>query len=82
MDAPRFSSGWIQVDGSPVSLIALPELLALFYEGRKPATPATARELLGLARSFNSIPSGEEQAYIEGLLAAYQEYLAGRPRSE
>ncbi len=70
-------AGWLNVDGQRVRLVALPLLFQLYSEGKKLPTQPVARELLELARSYNPIPPGQEDAYLEAILVAYRQFLQG-----
>jgi hypothetical protein len=74
-DNRNLGAGSIEVNGKIVWLTALPEMMTLFLEVKKPVTRSTAQELLKLVKSFNTVPEGEEDAYVDGLLEAYRRYL-------
>jgi uncharacterized metal-binding protein len=64
----------IQVDGHPVTLVALPLIFArLHAEGKTPSDSAR-QELLEMAGIYNPIPAGAEETYAAALLRAYQAF--------
>ena len=62
------------IDGRPVTLVALPPLMDQFRVAGKRPSPETAHELLAQVALYNSVPAGEEAAYLEVLTRAYTDY--------
>ena len=61
----------VQVNGEPVTLVALPALLEqLWQAGQRPA-PETTAELLAQVQIYNPIPAGAEPAYRQMLAHEY-----------
>ncbi len=73
-------SGTIEVAGQKLRLVGLTDLFELFLEGGKAANLDTARELLLLLKSFNTIPPSVEDALAPAILEAYRVFLADHPR--
>ncbi|MFM8319302.1 MAG: putative zinc-binding protein [Chloroflexota bacterium] len=69
----------LQIDGQPVTLIALPLLMEqLRAAGAAPGAPAAAA-LLEQAAIYNAVPAGAEPAYRAALLQAYTAYCEKDP---
>ena len=65
----------VDIDGTMVSLVALPLLFERLREAGKEPTEELTPELLDMVGIYNSIPVGSEAAYKAALLRAYQAYL-------
>lgn len=74
------TSAAIEVEGQKYRLAGLTNLFELFLEGGKAANMDTARELLLLLKSFNTIPPSVEDAFAHAILEAYRVFLADHPR--
>lgn len=64
----------VAVNGSTVTLIALPAIFELFQNAGKAPSAAVAQELLAEVRIYNPVPAGEEAAYQETLLREYRAF--------
>jgi uncharacterized metal-binding protein len=65
----------VEIDGTMVSLVALPLIFERFREaGQKPGEELGA-ELLDMVCIYNPIPERSEPSYIETLLREYRDYL-------
>ena len=64
----------IDINGKKVSLIALPLIFQQFRDSGKPASQATTLELLETVKIYNSIPTGEDEAYAESLSRNYKAF--------
>ncbi len=62
----------IQIDGSPVTLLALPLIFTKLHSDGKTPTEDNLTELFELIRIYNPIPNGSEEAYKSALLAEYK----------
>jgi uncharacterized metal-binding protein len=72
----------VDMDGTMVSLVALPLLFERLREAGKEPAEELAPELLDLVRIYNPIPEGSEATYRAALLRAYRDYLdAAEPDS-
>jgi hypothetical protein len=65
----------VMINGSEVTLIALPVILQQFKEAGKAPGSETVIELLDLLKIYNPIPSEEEPIYCEILLNEYSAYF-------
>jgi hypothetical protein len=65
----------VVVEGSKVSLIALPLIFDQFREAGVEPREGLGTELLDTVRIYNPIPEGAERLYEEALLREYQDYL-------
>jgi hypothetical protein len=61
----------VAINGKPMTLIALPLLMAQFRDMGKLPSPETAQELLAQVALYNPIPAGQEPAYLEALALEY-----------
>ncbi len=64
----------VAVNGSMVTLIALPAIFELFLNAGKTPSAAVTQELLAEVKIYNPVPAGEEAAYEEALAREYQTY--------
>jgi uncharacterized metal-binding protein len=62
----------ITVEGQPVVVVALPLIFANLSENNKTLSNGAEQELLELAKIYNSIPEGSEEAYKTALLHEYE----------
>jgi uncharacterized metal-binding protein len=65
----------VQVDGEPVSLIALPLIFEQFREAGKAPGPGLVGELLDTVRVYNPIPAGREEDYGASILREYKVFF-------
>jgi len=65
----------LDIDGTTVSLIALPLIFEQFREGGREPRDGLAADLLDMVRIYNPIPDGEEQSYADALIREYRDYL-------
>ena len=65
----------VDIDGTAVSLVALPLIFEQFREAEQEARDELAADLLDRVRIYNPIPDGEQQSYAEALIREYREYL-------
>lgn len=70
------------IDGQDITLVALPIIFDQFCQAGKPATQATARELLEMVEIYNPIPAGAEESYLKAILYEYSLFLAKEPTHE
>jgi uncharacterized metal-binding protein len=61
----------VHVDGKKVTLIALPPLMEQFQAAGKMPSPETTQELLTQVALYNTVPAGQEPAYLEALAHEY-----------
>jgi hypothetical protein len=61
----------VAIDGRPVTLVALPALLAQFRDAGQPPSPETAQELLEQVALYNPVPAGQETTYLAALAGEY-----------
>jgi uncharacterized metal-binding protein len=61
----------IVINGQKVTLMALPLIFQQLRDAGKPASQDTIRELLETVKIYNSVPSGEDDAYAASLLREY-----------
>ncbi len=61
----------VVINGQKVTLMALPVIFQQLYDSGKPASQATARELLETVKVYNPVPAGEDEAYAATLLREY-----------
>lgn len=61
----------VVINGQTVTLIALPLIFQQFRDSGKPASQATARELLEAVKVYNPIPPGQDEAYAALLAREY-----------
>ena len=61
----------IVINGKKVTLTALPLIFQQFRDSGKPASQATALELLAAVKIYNPIPPSEDEAYVALLLREY-----------
>ena len=61
----------VDVDGQPVTLIALPPLFEQFQQAGKQPSPETIAGLLEQVKIYNEVPAGMEAAYEEMLAREY-----------
>ncbi len=66
----------VWIDGTPVTLIALPLIFEQFRQAGKQATDETARELLDTVKIYNPIPPEAEEVYSQALLREFGAYCA------
>ena len=64
----------VSIQGHPVTLVALPPLMAQFHEAGKRPSAETAGELLEQVALYNPVPAGEEEGYRVALSRAYAGY--------
>ena len=64
----------IQVDGHPVTLVALPLIFAKLHAEGKTPSGSSQQELLEMVGNYNPIPAGAEETYAAALLRAYQAF--------
>jgi uncharacterized metal-binding protein len=64
----------VAVNGTTVTLIALPAIFEIFRNEGKEPSPAVALELLGEVQIYNPVPAGGEAAYQDALLREYRAY--------
>lgn len=62
----------VAIDGTTVTLIALPAIFELLRNAGKQPTPEVAPDLLAQVQIYNPVPAGREAAYEEALLRAYR----------
>jgi uncharacterized metal-binding protein len=61
----------VVIDGRPVTLVALPPLMAQFRDAGKMPSAATTQELLDQVALYNPVPARQEPAYLAALAAEY-----------
>ena len=61
----------VVINGQKVTLMALPLIFQQFRDAGKPASEDTIRELLETVKIYNSVPSGEADAYAALLSREY-----------
>jgi len=66
----------INVNGHRVEVLALPAILEQFRELGKPASEATADELMATVKLYNQVPDDEEADWREAVLREYTQYAA------
>ncbi len=66
----------VAIAGDPVTLIALPALLAQFRDAGRPPTPTTIAELLAQVKIYNPVPAEAEAAYSSMLRREYARFWA------
>ena len=64
----------VWINGTPVTLIALPLIFEQFHQAGKQATDETARELLDTVKIYNQIPPEAEEVYSQALLREFGAY--------
>jgi uncharacterized metal-binding protein len=64
----------VSIGGQEVTLVALPLLFEQMQEAGKLPSESTARELLDMAKIYNPIPEGAEDAYAAAILCEYRAY--------
>lgn len=64
----------VSINGKAVTLVALPLVLAQFYEAGKRPSADTTRELLQAVQIYNPIFTGEEDAYLNLLQEEYARF--------
>ena len=62
------------IQGQPVTLVALPPLMAQFRDAGKRPSSETTGELLEQVALYNPVPAGEEAAYHESLATEYAKF--------
>ena len=65
----------VQVNGEPLTLVALPVLFEQFQQDGKRPSPETADALLEQVKIYNPVPAEEETAYHEMLAREYALFL-------
>ena len=65
----------LDIEGTTVSLIALPLIFEQFREGGRESLDGLAADLLAMVRIYNPIPDGQEQSYADALIREYRDYL-------
>ena len=66
----------VDVNGQPVTLIALPLIFEQLRTAGKLPADDTTRELLEVVKVYNPIPEDETAAYVEALAREYAAYCA------
>jgi uncharacterized metal-binding protein len=70
----------VEIEGTMVSLVALPLIFEGFRETGKKPSEELGTELLDTVRIYNPVPDGADQSYIKAILREYQEYLMMKER--
>jgi hypothetical protein len=66
----------LEIDGQPVTLVALPLIFAQLREAGKAPGAGTARELLETVKIYNTVLAGAESSYGAALLREYTAFCA------
>ena len=64
----------LEVNGRKVEILALPLILEMFRQARKPAIDETAAEMLETVRLYNEVPAGEDASWKLALGREYASY--------
>lgn len=59
------------VDGKTVEMLVLPLILRKFFEVGRPPDADVAREILDMAKIYNSVPAEAEESYRQAILLEY-----------
>jgi hypothetical protein len=68
----------VDVDGEGVPLAALPLIFEQFHGAGKEPGAEVARELLEVARIYNDVPAGTDEAYLAALGREYAAFCDGK----
>lgn len=70
----------VQVNGLPVTIVALPAIFEQFQQAGKQPSPQTADALLTQTKIYNPVPAGDEDAYRDMLNREYRNFWGEEER--